>query len=729
MLGWDSPLRAVAGSRATKLVKGLEIETVGDLLQHYPRTFIARGQTSDAGDFVEGEYQTVVAEVHTSAVHPYKDKRTGRLAYRVVVTAMVGQTPVQMTFFDRQQRTADWRVGVLRPGATIMFAGKAGWNHRSHGWELVHPSYDEVEPEHAEEALAQLSPLRPIYPATKSVSSWEIERVVAVALDMLGEAVPELLPESTRSAAGLLRARTALEQIHRPKGWSEYTAALERLKLDEALVTQTVLARRRLLLEHQSAVARAGRASGLLGAFDKRLPFTLTQGQREVGEAILDDLARDRPMHRLLQGEVGSGKTVVALRAMLRVVDSGGQAALLAPTEVLATQHVRSITSMLGELAGAGMLGAAEQSTSVALLTGSLGAAARREALLDAASGAAGIVVGTHALLQDNVQFADLGLLVVDEQHRFGVEQRAALTDRPGDHPHVLVMTATPIPRTIAMTVFGDLDVSSLTELPAGRSPIQTTVVPLLEHPTWAQRIWQRITEEVTKGHQAYIVCPRISSGQSDEPADDAESVTPRAGVEALYEELSAGPFAGLRVAMLHGRLPADEKDAVMRRFADGEVDVLVATTVIEVGVDVPNATAMVVMDADAFGVSQLHQLRGRVGRGGHPGLCLLVTSTDVGSPARGRLDAVASTLDGFELSQIDLEQRREGDVLGTSQSGARSALKLLSVLRDGDVIELARGLASEIVTEDPRLMAHPDLASAVEALEESSLADFLDKT
>ena len=446
---------------------------------------------------------------------------------------------------------------------------------------------------------------------------------------------------------------------------------------------------------------------------------------------VLDDLAAGHPMHRLLQGEVGSGKTVVALRAMLRVVDSGGQAALLAPTEVLAQQHHRSITAMLGDLAAGGMLGGAADGTQVALLTGSLGAAARRSALLDAASGAAGIVVGTHALLEEKVQFADLGLVVVDEQHRFGVEQRAALSDKAGTTPpHVLVMTATPIPRTVAMTVFGDLETSTLTELPGGRSPIQTNVVPLQDHPEWVDRVWARVREEVDAGRQCYVVCPRIdpATKESDGEAAPEESAVPPAAVEVVAPMLVSGPLAGLRVGTMHGRLAADEKDRAMRAFAAGDLDVLVSTTVIEVGVDVGNATAMVILDAERFGVSQLHQMRGRVGRGGHPGLCLLVTAAEADTPARQRLDAVAATTDGFELSRLDLEQRREGDVLGASQSGRRSGLKLLSVLRHEDVITDARAAAEQVVEDDPVLSLHPDLLRAVDRLRESEQADYLEK-
>jgi ATP-dependent DNA helicase RecG len=438
-------------------------------------------------------------------------------------------------------------------------------------------------------------------------------------------------------------------------------------------------------------------------------------------------------MHRLLQGEVGSGKTVIALRAMIQVVDAAGQAALLAPTEVLAQQHFRSLSHLLGPLGMAGQLGGAEHATRLTLITGSMGAAARRRALLEAASGGAGIIIGTHALLEDRVQFADLGLVVIDEQHRFGVEQRDALRDKAGDgRPHMLVMTATPIPRTVAMTVFGDLDVSTLTELPAGRSPISTHVVPVAERPHYLARTWERIREEVAGGRQAYVVCPRIGGDEpsdSDELAEASDGLArPPIAVLDLAAELSTGPLAGLRLAILHGRLPPDEKDKVMLAFADGLVDVLVTTTVVEVGVDVPNAVVMVIMDADRFGVSQLHQLRGRVGRGSDPGLCLLVTEAPEAAPARERLDAVASTVDGFVLSRIDLEQRREGDVLGTAQAGRRSSLKLLQLLRDEDLIGQARQEAIRLVDADPALAGQPGLAEAVRALVDAEQTTFLEK-
>jgi ATP-dependent DNA helicase RecG len=533
----------------------------------------------------------------------------------------------------------------------------------------------------------------------------------------------------------------ALRGIHTPDTMAEVETAKRRLRYEEAFVLQVTLAQRRRTASGQVTTPRPARAGGLLEAFDARLPFSLTAGQREVGATVADEMGRDVPMHRLLQGEVGSGKTVVALRAMLAAVDAGGQAALLAPTEVLAAQHHRTITAMLGDLAEGGMLGGAENATRVVLLTGSQSTADRRRTLLDVASGDAGIVVGTHALLQETVDFFDLALVVVDEQHRFGVEQRDALRGKGAVPPHVLVMTATPIPRTVAMTVFGDLETSTLRELPAGRAPITTHVVPE-DRPGWMARTWARVAEEVAAGRQAYVVCPRIGDDDApdadtdlraeaapdDEGDGEAAPVRPLKSVYAVHAALLEEPaLAGLSVEVLHGRLSSEEKDAVMGRFSRGELDVLVSTTVVEVGVDVPNASVMVVMDADRFGVSQLHQLRGRIGRGGHPGLCLLVTGSDA-EPATERLDAVAATTDGFELARLDLSQRREGDILGAAQHGRRTQLEFLHILDDEEVIEQAREDAFALVADDPELTAHPELAAAVQARVDAEQAAYLER-
>jgi ATP-dependent DNA helicase RecG len=720
-----SPLRDAVGAKtAAALAEKLELETVGDLLRHYPRRYAKRGEVSDLGALELGEHVTIAAKVRRVTERPMRNRRGKML--EVAVTD--GQRELQLTFFNQA-----WRAKYLAVGRWGLFSGKVGQFRGK--FQLNQPEYELVaEPGELAEGEAQntlaefASALIPVYPAAANLPTWVIARSVRAALDVL-EPPEDPLPEGIRRRHRLIALETALRDVHVPASTGELGAALNRLKFDEAFGLQVTLAQRRVAAAARPANPRPARSAGLLAAFDAGLPFSLTEGQREVGAEIAVDLAGAHPMHRLLQGEVGSGKTVIAVRAMLQVVDAGGQAALLAPTEVLAAQHARSIRALLGPMARAGELDSAPEATRVALLTGSLPAAARRAALAEAADGSAGIVVGTHALLSEGVEFADLGLVVVDEQHRFGVEQRDALRAKGGDTPpHVLVMTATPIPRTVAMTVFGDLETSALTQLPAGRSPISTTVVPLADHPTWLSRVWERVAEEVAAGHQAYVVCPRIGTGDEEEPQEE-EGKRPPLAVLDVAPKLAEGPLAEQRLGVLHGKLPTDEKDAVMGDFAAGRIDVLVATTVVEVGVDVPNSTCMVIMDADRFGVSQLHQLRGRVGRGSAAGLCLLVTDAPPGSNARVRLDAVASTTDGFELAQLDLEQRREGDVLGVAQSGRRSRLKLLSLLRDAETIADARTEAATLVAEDPRLQAFPALAAQVAALVDQDAADYLEKT
>ena len=615
-------------------------------------------------------------------------------------------------------------------GRQGLFAGKVGVFKGKR--QLAHPDYELIpDGNDVDSAVDEFAgKFLAVYPAAGKMPSWKIAQCIDLAIQGLDE-VPDFLPDKIREKHGYPTLHQALVQLHKPADLDHAEMARERLTFDEAFLLQLILAKRKAALKSLDAIARPAIAGGLLQAFDKSLPFELTGGQKEVAAEIESDLSQSHPMHRLLQGEVGSGKTVVALRAMLTVIDNGGQAALLAPTEVLAAQHLRTITKLLGELAQGGMLGGSEKATQVTLITGSQSAAARKEALALAASGSAGIVIGTHALLGESIVFNDLGLIVVDEQHRFGVEQRDALKNKAHTPAHLLVMTATPIPRTVAMTVFGDLDVSTLRELPLGRQPITTHVIAAVEKPTHLERAWQRIAEEVAKGHQAYVVAPRISA-TNNEDADmdflfgtETQSI---ASVEELGPMLHSGPFSGLRVAPLHGRLSTEVKESTMSAFSSGEIDVLISTTVIEVGVDVANATVMVIMDADRFGVSQLHQLRGRIGRGTSPGLCLLVTNAMPDTPARVRLDAVAATLDGFELSKIDLEQRREGDVLGANQSGTRSHLRLLRVLRDEALIESARESAEKLIQEDQELAGYKSLNDELKLLETDSATDFIDK-
>ena len=702
------------GARSAKaLASSLGIHTVGDLLRHYPRRYAARGELTDIKGLEVGEHATVLARVESASVRPMRNRRGTIL--EVVITD--GERRLTCAFFNQK-----WRDRELLPGRTGLFAGKVSAFRRT--LQLAHPEY-ELNDGGASDVDSFVGEIIPVYPAAQGMPSWSIARCVRQVLDTL-EPADEMLPEWMRERYGFEGLHDALRNIHRPESWDRLDSARRRLKWDEAMAVQLVFAQRRYSAVSRAAPACPPKSGGLAEAFDERLPFALTAGQQEVGAGIAADLASEHPMNRLLQGEVGSGKTIVALRAMLQVIDSGRQAAMLAPTEVLAAQHARSLRELLGELARAGELDGADNATRITLLTGSMPAKQRKQALLDAASGAAGIVVGTHALIQDTVSFADLGFVVVDEQHRFGVRQRDALRSRGAEFtsPHVLVMTATPIPRTVAMTVYGDLEVSSLSELPQGRSPISTTVVPIAEKPVWLDRVWQRIAEEVRQGNQAYVVCPRIGD---EEPAGNMEN--PAVAVLDLAPRLRDGELSGTRLGVLHGRMPSDEKDAVMRDFAAGKVDVVVATTVVEVGVNVPNATAMVVMDADRFGVSQLHQLRGRVGRGERPGLCLLVTESLEGTSTRQRLESVASTLDGFELSRLDLEQRREGDILGASQSGSRSGLKLLSLLADEDMIADARECALGIVEQDPALGNHLGLAHLVSDVLDADRVEFLEKS
>jgi ATP-dependent DNA helicase RecG len=720
MASLDSKLSGVIGDRTAKVFADLYgYRTVGDLLGHLPRRYLVRGELSNIAELNEGDEVTILAEVHSVAVRRFQARKGNLL--EVVVTD--GTAKLSLTFFNQAWREKDLRIG--RQG---LFAGKVGIFNQKR--QLSHPDYEMIadggDVDGAVEGFA--GKFLPLYPSSAKLPSWKISQSIDLALNAL-DYVDDVLPEKLREKYQYPTIQQALAQIHHPVDLDSAELSRERMIFDEALLLQLLLLRRKAELRALDAVARPHKEGGLLDAFDARLPFELTQGQRAVANELANDLSAAHPMHRLLQGEVGSGKTVVALRAALQVIDNGGQVALLAPTEVLAGQHMRTFKKLLGDLSEGGMLGGSDLSTHLTLLTGSQNAAARREALSEIKSGAAGLVVGTHALLGEKVEFNDLALVIVDEQHRFGVEQRDALRAKAALSPHLLVMTATPIPRTVAMTIFGDLDVSTLRELPLGRQKITTHLVPVEEKPHFLERTWERVREEVSQGHQVYIVAPRISAGISED-ADmeflEGES-TALSAVEELGPELISGPLQGLRIAPLHGRQSSEVKEETMQAFATGEIDVLISTTVIEVGVDVPNATLMVIMDADRFGVSQLHQLRGRVGRGTSPGLCLLVTKSLEESPARLRLDAVASTTDGFELSRIDLEQRREGDVLGVNQSGSRSHLRLLRVLRDEKLIEQARSDGEELIQSG--LSDYPALIEALKKLELDAATEFIDKS
>ncbi|MCU1631595.1 MAG: ATP-dependent helicase RecG [Micrococcaceae bacterium] len=729
----DAPLDRHLGPLAKLLAKHLGITTVGELLNHFPRTYLKRGELTPIADVPVDEEVTLIARVQSANSRRMRTRKGMLLEVVITDDAEGGIGAISLTFFNGYGAERD-----LKPGVRAMFSGKVTVYRGK--LSLTNPGYvlldeGDDDPDYVNRPI-------PVYPAVEKLGSERIALAVGTILDTLRLSdLDDPVPASIARRDKLMSLATAYELVHRPQQVEDAYRAQHRFRYQEAFVLQAALARRRALAAREEATARPRREGGLLDQFDGRLPFTLTKGQLEVGGTLAEDLAQDHPMNRLLQGEVGSGKTLVALRAMLQVIDAGGQAALLAPTEVLAAQHLQSITRTLGPLAEGGMLGGAMDGTRVVLLTGSMSTAQRRTSLLEAASGDAGIIIGTHALLSDNVQFFDLGLIVVDEQHRFGVEQRDSLRTKARTSPHVLVMTATPIPRTVAMTVFGDLETSTLSELPAGRSPITTHEVGLTEHPGWIDRIWARAREEIDAGRQVYVVCPKIGDdGKAEEDAPEALYGEPqgekKAGgqqeltsVVGLFESLADIPqVRGVVSGMLHGRMDPQDKADVMSRFTDGTVQLLIATTVIEVGVDVPNATLMVIMDADRFGISQLHQLRGRIGRGGHAGTCLLVTKLEPEHPSRERLSAVASTTDGFELSQKDLELRREGNILGASQSGGRSALRFLKITQHGKVIEKARSDAQEIVAGDPDLKGYPGLSLAIELYLDPEKEAFLEK-
>ena len=732
----EDPLKKVLGDRtAEALTKSFGMKTVEDLLRHYPRRYVTRGEMSDISKLIEGDEVTILAEV--------KAVKIRRANGRVILDVHVGDgsDTMSLTFFNQA-----WREKELKVGVTGMFAGKVGSFKGVR--QLSHPDYQLIpDGNDVDSAVDDFAgKYLPVYPAGGKLPSWKIEQSIGIVLDSLDE-IPDYLPREIADEFGYPTLREAFFAIHKPKSREEAQVARERLTFDEAMLLQLLLAQRRAELRTLQATPRSISTNGLVSIFESRLPFKYTSGQIEINSEIEMDMKQAHPMHRLLQGEVGSGKTVIALRAMLSVIESGGQAALLAPTEVLAQQHFKTISKLLGDLALAGTLEGNGEGTQLALLTGSLPTNLKKDSLSRIANGEAGIVIGTHALLSEGVEFNDLALVVVDEQHRFGVEQRDALRMKAKLPPHLLVMTATPIPRTVAMTIFGDLDVSTLRQLPSGRSPITTHVIPVLEKPHYLDRAWERIKEEVGKKHQAYIVAPRITAPEVEESKNKitqadidmarlmGDEITSEelngegmVSVEELAPRLATGALKGIKLAPLHGKQSAELKEETMAAFSSGEIEVLVSTTVIEVGVDVPNASMMVIMDADRFGVSQLHQLRGRVGRGSVPGLCLLVTAAEEGSPAMERLTAVAGTLDGFELSRIDLDQRREGDVLGRAQSGTKSHLRLLRVLRDEDLIEKARSVSLRLIEDDPTLSSFPTLAHEVSLLKAEESSEFLDK-
>ncbi len=731
-----SLVKILGGRTASAVEKAFGYSSVAQLLSHYPRRYASKGELTALAHLPKGETVTIVAEVRDVRERSMRNKYGKILEVKITD----GTGILTLTFFNQS-----WRAKELHVGTRAIFSGKVSEYRGS--YQLTHPMYelfDDHDADAGNKASRFVDTPIPIYPATGTVTSWSLQRSIKLIFESLPSdltTIPDPVPLQVRLEESMLTHGQALKQIHQPQATGEWEAARDALRFQEAFLLQTALLERRAALAQRAATPRPPREGGILQRFDSQLSFTLTDDQRAVGQQITDDLSGSHPMNRLVQGEVGSGKTLVALRAMLQVAESGGQAALLAPTEVLASQHLRSIVRTLGPDLAAEL--------APVLITGQIGAAERKRAMLAVASGGSRIVIGTHALMSDKMQFFDLGLVVVDEQHRFGVEQREALRAKAQTAPHTVVLTATPIPRTVAMTVFGDLDVSTIRQLPAGRAGITSHVVPLADKPGWINRAWVRVSEELQQGRQAFVVCPAIAPPEESAPITQLPELEAGAEVLAESDEEAQGEvkvklatveetlamlhehplFVDTPIAGLHGAMPGEEKDATMQAFAAGEIKLLVATTVIEVGVDVPNASTMVVLNADRFGVSQLHQLRGRVGRGSVPGLCLFVTEAPAATTARERVDAVASTLDGFELAQVDLELRREGDVLGTSQAGGKSSLKLLRVVRDSAIIEHARSLAQSVLDEDPTLAGHGFLREAIDSRLDDETREFLGKS
>lgn len=716
-----SPLSKALGDKRNTFEKTFGYTTVEDLLFHFPRRYLDVADISPIDSLEIGEDASVYAQVERVSERRMSTRKGFIL--EVIVTDLHQSRAdeygipeeLSLTFFNGYQARKD-----LVPGVVGVFSGVLS-TYKSQR-VLTQPEYTLLADE--EEAAARPFP---IYSRKQNIAQEKIRSAISTLLDQIdSDSFPDPIPEGVLGKHGYSDLVTSLKTVHRPENVKDAYRARRRFAFQEALYLQLTLAERRAANSEQRAVARTQKANGILSEFDEQLPYELTPGQQKVGKILAEDLSKIHPMNCLLQGEVGSGKTLVALRAMLQVIDAGGQAVLVAPTEVLAQQHAQSMAAMLGPLGLAGQLGAADKATRVELLTGSMGMAAKRQALLNIATGDAGIIIGTHALFSDNVSFFDLGLVVIDEQHRFGVEQRDTLRNRAETTPHMLVMTATPIPRTVAMTVFGDLEPLVLEGLPSGRKPVKSFVVPTWNK-KWLDRMIQVISEEVAAGHQVFVVCPRIS--ESDNGAKNSETQpAQRTTVDQMSAYLSNRPeLKNARIAALHGQLHSDIKTETMDQFARHETDILVSTTVIEVGVDIPNATIMAIIDAENFGTAQIHQLRGRIGRGGLDGTCFLVTSLERDHASLERLERIASITDGFVLAEEDLKTRREGNVLGAEQAGTRSTLKELRVMRDAKLIGQAKEDAEELVNRGG-LDTYPELRAAIDRWFDANTQEYLER-
>lgn len=716
-----SSLSKALGDKRNTFEKTFGYTTVEELLYHFPRRYLDVADISPIASLEIGEDASIYAQVERVSERKMNTRKGFIL--EVIVTDLHQQQEqnfgipeeLSLTFFNGYQARKD-----LVPGVVGVFSGVLS-TYKSQR-VLTQPEYTLLADE--EEAAARPFP---IYSRKQNIAQERIRSAISTLIDQIDQdSFPDPIPENILRKHGYSDLVTSLKTVHRPENVKDAYRARRRFAFQEAFYLQATLAERRAANAQERAIARTKIADGILQEFDAQLPYQLTEGQQKVGDILAKDLAQTQPMNRLLQGEVGSGKTLVALRAMLQVIDAGGQAVLVAPTEVLAQQHAQSIAAMLGPMGRAGQLDGADKATRVELLTGSMGATAKKRALLNIATGDAGIIIGTHALFSDNVSFFDLGLVVIDEQHRFGVEQRDTLRNRAETTPHMLVMTATPIPRTVAMTVFGDLEPLVLEGLPSGRKPVKSFVVPTWNK-KWLDRMIQVMSEEVAAGHQVFVVCPRISETDNGSKSSENQSAQ-RTTVDQMFAFLSNRPeLKDVRIAALHGQLHSDIKTDTMDQFARHQTDILVSTTVIEVGVDIPNATIMAVIDAENFGTAQIHQLRGRIGRGGLEGTCFLVTSLERDHASLERLERIASISDGFVLAEEDLKNRREGNVLGTEQAGTRSTLKELRVMRDAKLIGQAKEDAEELVSRGS-LDAYPGLRAAIDRWFDADTQEYLER-
>ncbi len=711
------PLTELLTTKESRAMASFGVRDLDTMMRFAPRRYVSPAPLRDLHEVTEGEEVSAIVSV-VSVRDRMMRNRPGSVLEAVVSD---GVEDLTLAFFLPKPHMVQWHRSRLPVGAHLVVHGTVGRNTYRDELQIAHPEYEPFEDTDEGRLLAQRP--RPVYPLRKNIAQSTMRSATEKGLEF-AEHLARPVPAEVLAARGLLPLPEAVRKVHTPLTLHDVRAGMAHLVFEEAFVMQSIFAQRRA--QDERTPAPALRADGpLQPAFDARLPFELTAGQREVGDQLIRRVGRDHPTSALLQGDVGSGKTVIALRAMLRAVDSGHQAALLAPTEVLAEQHHRTITALLGDLARGGQLDGHPDATRVRLLTGSQRTAGRRQTLLDVTSGEAGIVIGTHALLTESVEFASLALVVIDEQHRFGVDHRRRLRTKGalGQSPHVVVMTATPIPRTAALATVGDLDVLTLRESPGRRAGVTSFVVHE-ESPRWERRMWERAGEEIAAGRQVFVVCPRIDEDAEDVPARalldehgrlEPPALAPARGVTETARRLAERPeLAGARIGVLHSRLATEEKQDVMDRLVRGEIDLLVSTTVIEVGVDVPNASVMIVLDAERFGVSQLHQLRGRVGRGEHAGIAFLDTRATGGSEHSRHLQAIAGAADGFALAELDLERRGAGDLVGEEQSGLQRTLKHLDVIRDAAVIEQARQDAFAVVATDPELTAHPALAGAI---------------